>query len=151
MFIIKKQGRNADQGMVHSLIIISGSLHIVTKQEVAGIDKSWLTVKPPMREQETMQVESYGYIGGYITELAALKELAERPPQWGVSNVLKSVLCPRLDFPGRFESRELCTDVPINESQNQTVEDLKYALEKIQGPPGVCVRACVCAYTLVRA
>mmetsp|Transcript_28537 Transcript_28537/g.45829 ORF Transcript_28537/g.45829 Transcript_28537/m.45829 type:complete len:1349 (-) Transcript_28537:902-4948(-) len=130
------EGCKADQGMVHNLILISGSLHIVTKQEVAGIDKLWLTVKPPMREQATMQVESYGYIGGYITELAALIELAERPPHWGVSNVLKSVLCPRLDFPGRFESRELCTDVPINESQNQTVADLKYALEKIQGPPG---------------
>jgi len=137
------KGCNADNGMVHNLVCISGSLYIVTAQEIAGKDKLWLTVQPKLIAQGSVRVESFGYVGSYVTELVALVELASRKKNESPSNVLKSVLCPRLDFPGKFEQRELSPIVPINDSQSQTVNGLKHALEKIQGPPGnVYVRTC---------
>jgi len=137
------KGCTADNGMVHNLVCISGSLYIVTAQEIAGKDKLWLTVQPKLIAEGSVQVESFGYIGSHVTELVALVELASRKKNQSPSNVLKSVLCPRLDFPGRFEQRELSPIVPINESQSQAVNGLKHALEKIQGPPGnVYVSTC---------
>ena len=139
------KGCNAYDGMVHSLVRISGSLHIATAQEIAGRDKLWLTVIPGLIAQGSVQVENFGYIGGYVTELVALVELASRKTNESPSNVLKSVLCPRLDFPGKFERRELSPIVPINESQRQTVNGLTHALEKIQGPPGnIYLCTCTC-------
>jgi len=138
---------DTDHGMKHSLLRIAGSLHIVTAQKIAGRDKLWLTITPKLAPelsaQESMEIESFGYIGAYVAELAALVELASRRIYDPTSNVLKSILCPRLNFPGEFEKRALSANVPINESQRQAVNGLKYALEKIQGPPGnVHIRAC---------
>jgi len=126
-------GCNVDEGMMHHLISIRGSIHLVTKQGLAGTESLRLSVRPALRERGSISGKSYGYVGSYINELKALIELAEEKR---VSNVLQSVLFPRRDLPGDFVSRPMKAGVPVNPSQRQTVDGLKYALEKIQGPPG---------------
>lgn len=126
-------GCDVDEGMMHHLLSIRGSVHLVTNQGLAGVDSMRLTVRPFLRERGSVSGKSYGYVGSYINELKALIELAEAKQ---VSNVLQSVLCPRRDYPGDFVWHPLRAGVPINPSQQRTVAGLRYALEKIQGPPG---------------
>jgi len=52
------------------------------------------------------------------------------------SSVLKSVLNPKDNFLGDYTMRQITAQMPINESQRRIVQSLKFALEKIQGPPG---------------
>jgi hypothetical protein len=127
------EGGDVEDGMMHHLLSIRGSVHLVTNQGLAGMESMRLSVRPALRERGSISGKSYGYVGSYINELKALIELAEAKE---VSNVLQSVLCPRRDYPGDFVQRPLRAGVPINPSQSRTVAGLKYALEKIQGPPG---------------
>jgi len=127
------EGADTEDGMMHHLLSIRGSVHLVTNQGLAGMDSMKLTVRPALRDRGSISGKSYGYVGSYINELKALIDLAEAKK---VSNVLQSVLCPRRDYPGDFISRSLRAGVPINPSQNRTVAGLQHALEKIQGPPG---------------
>jgi len=126
-------GCDVDEGMMHHLISIRGSVHLVTNQGLAGAESMRLSVRPALRERGSVSGKSYGYVGSYINELKALIELAEAK---SVSNVLKSVLEPRRDLPGQFVDRPMRAGVPVNPSQRRTVDELKFALEKIQGPPG---------------
>ena len=126
-------GCNVEEGMMHHLLSIKGTVHLVTKQGLAGIESMRLTVRPALRARGAISGKSYGYVGSYMNELKALIELAEAKE---VSNVLQSVLCPRRDFPGDFVGCSLRPGVPINPSQCRTVAGLQHALEKIQGPPG---------------
>jgi hypothetical protein len=66
-------------------------------------------------------------------EFKALKELVTVHP----SSVLKSVLNPRANFLGDYTENQISSEVPINRSQKRTVGALKFALENIQGPPGL--------------
>lgn len=124
---------SVDDGLLHHLVEIAGSIHLVTNMELVGMDCMWLTVKPALRCHGLISGKSFGYVGSYMNELKALIELSKSKH---VSNLLMSVLQPKQNHPGDFVSRPLRDGVPINESQRQTVESLKYALEKIQGPPG---------------
>ena len=122
-----------EDGMMHHLLSIKGSVHLVTNMGLAGVDSMKLTVRPALRARGSVSVRSYGYVGSYINELKALIELAESRE---VSNVLQSVLHPECDLPGDFTAVKLRAEVPINPSQKSTVDGLQYSLEKIQGPPG---------------
>jgi len=127
----------AVDGMQHHLLLISSSryqgLHLVSGQELLGLDRMYLTVKPPLRDRGRLSVRSYGYMGSYMHEFKALIKLAKTKK---LSNAMLSVLQPSRDLPGDYVSRPLCGRVPCNASQAHAVSSLKFALEKIQGPPG---------------
>ncbi len=128
------QGSEAvEEGMSQHLLVVGRSLHIVTSQTVTGSSEMILRVRPKLQAHGSCSVKSYGYIGSYMAELNALIELSQEPEP---TNVLKSILCPKRDFPGHFVKRMLAKGVSINESQRIAVNSLEHALEKIQGPPG---------------
>ena len=126
-------GCSVDDSLLHHLVEIAGSIHLVTKVELVGMERMWLTVKPALRCRGMISGKSFGYVGSYMNEFKALIELSKSKR---VSNLLKSVLQPKQNHAGDYVSGQLREGVPINDSQRQTVESLKYALEKIQGPPG---------------
>ena len=66
-------------------------------------------------------------------EFEALQKLATTDP----FNVIKSILNPKANFVGDYVNNELAPNVLINESQKRTLNALNFALEKIQGPPGM--------------
>jgi hypothetical protein len=135
--------------MMHLLQIGSG-LHIVTNQNGGNGEPLKISVKPGIRGGSS--VRSYGYIGNYMMELAALIELASStaPP----SNVFSSILSPKNDFPGDYVKRPIREDmVPINRSQRNVLLSLQHALEKVQvfvfNSTSLFVWPCIYVYLLV--
>ena len=93
------------------------------------------------------QIRSFGYVGAFLAELAALWELNDRASKGeAASPVLKAVLAPSSEVAGHWHPAPPPTEDFVrgdqtkapkaNESQKAAVCALKYALEKIQGPPG---------------
>ncbi|KAJ1490723.1 P-loop containing nucleoside triphosphate hydrolase protein, partial [Baffinella frigidus] len=130
---IATEGGLMVEGMMQHLISVGGSLHMVTNQMVTGMEGMSLSVKPKLQARGSVAVKSYGYIGSYISELAALISLSESN---SVSNVMASILNPSRDLPGHYMRGEIKPGVDINASQRTTVNALQHSLEKIQGPPG---------------
>jgi hypothetical protein len=135
-------GAGDDDALMHNLLIINGSAHIVNNSSPPEMDGSVkVQVKPPIHCSGRFTCVTLGYIGSYMAELAALLELSvkysnSREP---MPNVLRSILQPQVDTPGDYVDRPILAkgnSVGINQSQRQAVESLQYALEKIQGPPG---------------
>ncbi|KAK3273602.1 hypothetical protein CYMTET_18168 [Cymbomonas tetramitiformis] len=127
---------SAEDGLMHHLLSTGRSLHLVVAQRVLG-EAGQVSVRltPGIQTPGTVSFRSLGYVGSYLMELSALVELKDSTD--GPSGVLRSMLCPRLDFPGEYATRPLEeAKVPINTSQRVAVTQLRNALEKIQGPPG---------------
>ena len=93
------------------------------------------------------QIRTFGYVGAFVAELAALTELAQREARGhAASPVLRAVMRPTEHVPGSWGPAPLPEEdfalisgegAPrANASQKNAVCALSNALEKIQGPPG---------------
>ena len=105
-----------------------------------------ISLKPKLQGFQG-QIRSFGYVGAFLAELAALWELADKANKGEpASPVLRAVLNPSVDVAGHWHPappptedflRGDPTKAPkANESQKAAVCAMTNALEKIQGPPG---------------
>ena len=144
-----------DASLVHHLLQIGnqGNLHLVVGQTGGERDPNTgdktptlISLKPKVQGFQG-QIRSFGYVGAFLAELAALWELNDRASKGeAASLVLKAVLAPSSEVAGHWHPAPPPTEDFVrgdqtkapkaNESQKAAVCALKYALEKIQGPPG---------------
>lgn len=130
------------------LIVFQGHIHIslLTKEGSLVLKQGdpWTRSLPPWKEPMFLippeykhgeQAYDLGYIGDFINELSAAKQLAKS----AAPRLLTSIANPRLRQKVCYEDLGLykvADSVPINDQQLRVLQGLSYDIECIQGPPG---------------
>ena len=139
------------ENLIHNLLLVNNQLHLVVAQTGGTLDPATgergsvlLSLKPRLSGFQG-HIRSFGYVGSYVAELAALQELALAGER-AASPVLRAVLDPSVDVLGHWHPPPLPEEDFVrgdkekapraNASQRAAVCALRNALEKIQGPPG---------------
>jgi hypothetical protein len=139
------------ENLIHNLLLVNNQLHLVVAQTGGALNPATgergsvlLSLKPRLSGFQG-QIRSFGYVGSYVAELAALQELALAGER-AASPVLRAVLDPSIDVLGHWHPPPLPEEDFVrgdeakapkaNASQRAAVCALRNALEKIQGPPG---------------
>ena len=109
--LVPDAGSEGGESLVHHLLLINrNSLHLVVAQSGGNLRDAAtgerapivLSLKPKLTGFQG-PIRSFGYVGSFVAELAALQELAARDCAGAAhSPVLRAVLDPRVDVPGHW-------------------------------------------------
>ena len=102
---------DGDASLVHHLLLIDRRLHVVVQQTQGGVvntgtgDKTpcVLTLKPKLAGPFVGPIRSFGYVGAFVAELSALRELSLRDNNGdAASPALRAMLSPNTAVLGNW-------------------------------------------------